>query len=1052
MILDQLEEILIGENPKKLADLENFLNEIANMFGNPNERPKGKLILGFRKEWFAELEKHLNDKAIPFGKMFLETLDRRGMMEAVTGLTKDKALVDKFGLVIREERPGELAETIAGDLLEDHDSPNAPTLQILLSKMWQETRAKSKSRPMFTLELYQQLKKDGILLKDFLDQQLEKIKSWNAEVVDSGLVLDILAFHTTPLGSSQKREPEEIAQTYLGNSEKQPQYQGRQKLIPELIKQTKEAKLLTDTSPEQENLKDTRLAHDTLAPHVALKFETSIAPGQRARRLMENKATDWQNDKVGSTFDEADLAVVEAGLSGMRVLTKPEEDLFIASRQKREEDKRREEERLRQQQEDADKLAAAEQARREAEEKRLRQQLEDETKLRNTETQARKNIRRWLNVALSFLAIAIVAAIFAFNRQIAARRAEAQALHAEQLTRAKLLSAQGEVVFERNPALGLALALEGWERVPLGEQSVKKETEGRISSLILKQQLHEIADNVEQVYPFPDNTKVILDRTSQAGEIRQLSDGRLLASLPGEVESFIFGPDDKWFVIDYKDAPGELRFTTNPETLFTLLGEVDSLIFNQDSENQWFVVDYDKAPGEIRYNTQPDLKAVALSDEIESLIFSPDDKWFVLDYTNASGDLRYNAEPGEPTPLSAKVDGLIFDPNGQWFVVDYIDAFGELRYFAEPTKKSSQLRGTVQGLTFSRNNEWVLVNYVWCWAVQDWLDVVNVHDELREIVEPEKAIPLTYGVSDVIFIPDSKWFLVVDKRDFAELIDVTNPTDSIPFFNFDDNVEQIDNSLTMFLDCRNTDIGACGMKDHSLEGIFASPNSPGGCCVVNDYHDKPDQLVQWGRESGIPLSGEVQDAQFSPDWKWVIIKYEGRGVELPHFDEPGTAIPLRASGSGVNSLQMLVSPLRSRFVFLSSRDAQPFAESLKTAPINTLNSVRLDPIGEWDVVDHDNAPDEVREVSRPEIPYQLNFEVASAIFDGSNQSLFLVSDDGHSYLLDLTSIHIMNEKGQDIIGIGCELSWDLGMIDSKELESYLGDSERKACLPDTSSE
>ncbi len=345
MILDQLEEVFISENPEKLRDLEVFLSELTNTFGNPNKRPLGKLVLGFRKEWFAEVEKSLKEKAISFSTLFLKTLDRRGMMEAVTGLTRDKTLVDKYGLVIKENRLGELAETIASDLLEDHDSPNAPTLQILLSKMWQQAKVENESHPTFTLELYQKLKREGILLKDFLDQQLEKIKSWNPEVVQSGLVLDLLAFHTTPLGSSRQRTPEEVAQTYLGNPSQQSQYLKRQELIPDLIEHVKGAKLLTDTSEDKRTVsKHTRLTHDTLAPLVRQRFDTSVAPGQRARRLLQNKVPDWRDGNVGTPLDKRDLDLVEAGASGMPAWNDNEERLVEKSRElkaKREKNQKR---------------------------------------------------------------------------------------------------------------------------------------------------------------------------------------------------------------------------------------------------------------------------------------------------------------------------------------------------------------------------------------------------------------------------------------------------------------------------------------------------------------------------------------------------------------------------------------------------------------------------------------------------------------------------------------------------------------------------------------
>ena len=43
------------------------------------------MVLGFRKEWLADLETHLVDYELPRTKVFLEPLDRRGVIEVVQG-------------------------------------------------------------------------------------------------------------------------------------------------------------------------------------------------------------------------------------------------------------------------------------------------------------------------------------------------------------------------------------------------------------------------------------------------------------------------------------------------------------------------------------------------------------------------------------------------------------------------------------------------------------------------------------------------------------------------------------------------------------------------------------------------------------------------------------------------------------------------------------------------------------------------------------------------------------------------------------------------------
>ena len=113
-------------------------------------------------------------------------------------------------------------------------------------------------------------------MEDFLNQQLEKLHAWNADVVDSGLVLDLLHYHTTALGTAGSRRREEIEAAY-GDP---------QKLTGKLLDQCRSLYLLTGRYPK----KSTRLAHDTLAPVVIRAFQDSDRPGQRAARILNVKA------------------------------------------------------------------------------------------------------------------------------------------------------------------------------------------------------------------------------------------------------------------------------------------------------------------------------------------------------------------------------------------------------------------------------------------------------------------------------------------------------------------------------------------------------------------------------------------------------------------------------------------------------------------------------------------------------------------------------------------------------------------------------------------
>jgi hypothetical protein len=75
---------------------------------------------------------------------------------------------------------------------------------------------------------------------------------------------------------------------------------------------------------------------------VHTRFRNSVAPGQRARRLLEHRAPEWQDGKTGPALDATDLASVEAGAAGMRAWTDDERRLVDASRREEEQRKARE--------------------------------------------------------------------------------------------------------------------------------------------------------------------------------------------------------------------------------------------------------------------------------------------------------------------------------------------------------------------------------------------------------------------------------------------------------------------------------------------------------------------------------------------------------------------------------------------------------------------------------------------------------------------------------------------------------------------------------------
>ena len=287
VFLDQVEEILLT---RPLAEMPNELNELLEVvkatFVDSDQRPRGKLVLCFRKEWLAELEARLVDFRLPRTKVFLEPLDHRGIIEVVEGPARSERFRAKYGLTVEER----LAETIADDLLSDRDSAIAPTLQILLTKLWTKATEDNYEHPRFSHDLYRSLKHQGILLRDFLNQQITSLHERYPEAVDSGLLIDIVALHTTPLGTADQRTVEDLREKYAHLDA----------MLPGLLQQCQDLHLLTvATGTQKESTKTTRLAHDTLAPLVRERFDVSDKPGQRARRILDNRSVDWMAIKRG---------------------------------------------------------------------------------------------------------------------------------------------------------------------------------------------------------------------------------------------------------------------------------------------------------------------------------------------------------------------------------------------------------------------------------------------------------------------------------------------------------------------------------------------------------------------------------------------------------------------------------------------------------------------------------------------------------------------------------------------------------------------------------
>ena len=336
VVLDQVEESLTRTDTDRPEELAELITALANVFIRPDDRPRGKLVLGFRMEWLAVIERRLSEALLPRAKMFLEPLDRQGIIEAVRGpgrLTApagrevarpviSRRLEVQYGLEIADDLPALIADA----LLNDRDSLVAPTLQILLSAMWEKAREVDAARPRFDRSLYEDLRHKGILLGDFLERQLTSLRAWSPDAVDAGLILDLLEFYTTPLGSASERGSDEIASAYEHVTFD----------LPALLERCGDLYLLTDVGRDDAGqTRSKRLAHDTLAPLVRERYDRSDRPAQRARRILRNRLPDWEGCREGVPLEAHDLAVVEQAKGVMRAWSGDEIRLVEASRRAR---------------------------------------------------------------------------------------------------------------------------------------------------------------------------------------------------------------------------------------------------------------------------------------------------------------------------------------------------------------------------------------------------------------------------------------------------------------------------------------------------------------------------------------------------------------------------------------------------------------------------------------------------------------------------------------------------------------------------------------------
>jgi hypothetical protein len=137
VVLDQFEEVFLRAGEGESPEWREFVRALPGLSAAGAARPGGKLLLGFREEHHARVSKDLAAAGVAFAEHRLESLGPEGVVEVVEGPARQPDLRERYGLEVEAG----LAGRVAADLTADRQSPLAPTLQLLLTRMYEDARA-----------------------------------------------------------------------------------------------------------------------------------------------------------------------------------------------------------------------------------------------------------------------------------------------------------------------------------------------------------------------------------------------------------------------------------------------------------------------------------------------------------------------------------------------------------------------------------------------------------------------------------------------------------------------------------------------------------------------------------------------------------------------------------------------------------------------------------------------------------------------------------------------------------------------------------------------
>lgn len=327
LVLDQIEGVFAvgeAEGVGELQALAETIAELAEAAGPP------RVLLVFRREWLAQFRTALSTSGLKCAEYYLRPMGVAGVQEVVDGIASTPRLRQHY----RVDVANELAAKIAGWLLRDSKSPVSPMLSILMTRLYAMAKAEEAPWKM-RVEHFEELVRGRLDLGQFLLEQVAKCEAAYPDEGQSGLVLDLLAIHAGEYGGTSDIRLADLESRY------RHVYGSSPDRLRALISELQSLSLLHVTSERNQDGREdsiSRLAHDTLAPHVKELFATSQKPGQRAWRCLESFRIRGSDLDL---LDEPSISLIESGRNGMRGLLDTQEKEVARARSNIEERRHR---------------------------------------------------------------------------------------------------------------------------------------------------------------------------------------------------------------------------------------------------------------------------------------------------------------------------------------------------------------------------------------------------------------------------------------------------------------------------------------------------------------------------------------------------------------------------------------------------------------------------------------------------------------------------------------------------------------------------------------